>query len=178
MRRRREILVIVAAVVLSLAGCSGNSGEPDAPVSVVTVTATAEVEPAEQPTGPASDASQGTDEIGLDTVSFQACMDIQEKLLVANAEMIEIMDAADSKEPQAVVDMYTELADAIGAIADSTVVPDLQEAARAAHADFVAIRDGMKQVYVDEDMSGLSELTEATLSMQKTYKAMLDVCVS
>lgn len=180
MHRRIASLVIAAALVLGLTACSDNPSEPTGASPVTPEVVSTETEPTAEAsvedTTTASTSPEVTDETQGPDPSLQACLDISNRLAIASAEMAEILNAAENHDVQATVDVYTELVDALGEIAETTSLPDLKDAALAAQTDFAAIRDGLKRVYIDDDMSGLSELTEATVSMQTTYTAMLSLC--
>jgi len=173
-------LVLSAVVILGFTACSDGLTEAADPTPVVTVTVTVTAEPVvETPVDVATPASVEPEppaESQLIDPSLQACLDISNKLTVAYTEMAQIMGTAGGSDMQATVDMYTELADALGEIAETTSLPGLKDAAHAAQDDFTAIRDGLKSFYVDGDMSGLSKLTDAMLSMQTSYLAVLEHC--
>lgn len=154
-----------ATLALALAGCAGSNATPasaDKPAA----------------SAPASESS-ANDEVGeipssVDADSIQACLDLAGPFAEVGSKMATLV--GESNDPQTVVDLYTALADGLGSIADSTSSPEMKAAAKVAQTDMLAVRDGVEQVYVHGEISGVAELTSATAAMQKSYQALLSFC--
>lgn len=161
MKHTLTTLAVATAVVFGLTACSGSEAPVEAEVSTETAAPIEEVAPSE--TG------------GLDQGTVQACLDMAGPMQEANIAMLEKL--GDGKTPpQEVVDMYSDLANAIGKIADTTSTPEVKAAASAAHTDFTALRDAMQKVYVEGDMSSMGEYATAASAVQESYTALLELC--
>ncbi len=159
--RKIAIWAVAIAAVIGLTACSGGATP---------------AEPAKPSSSAAPAAPQQAESSDAVDASIAACLQISAKLSEAYAKMAEVMNSSDASDMQTTIDLYTELAHALGGIADSTSDTEFKAAAQAAQADFTAIRDGMQRYYVDGDISGLTDLMTATASMQTSYPALLAFC--
>lgn len=161
MNYRIAILAGICVATLGLAACSSDPGDPVSEPSVEVA--------------PAPEATQG--EAASDGSTIKACLDMAGPFAEASEKMAALANEAnEANDPQSVVDGYSALAKALGAIAESAADAEMKAAASTAQADMTAVRDGLQKVYVEGDVSSIGELTTATAAMQTSYQALLAFC--
>lgn len=150
MKKALPSLAVAALLAVGLAGCSG-SAAPAAPSTA---------EPAEAPT-------MGDD-------SLQACLDLAGPFAEASGKLASL--ASGDADPQAAVDGWTALVDALGSVAQSASDQEVKQAATIAQTDFAALRDAMQQVHVNGDLTAMGAFTSANETAQASYTALLQTC--
>lgn len=161
MNRRIIALTIVAIAALGLTGCSGSSNT-DPGKSEPAASA-----PADQKESPAAEAEQSV---------ADACVAIAGPLADASQKMAGLSNAA--SDPQAAVDVWTELAKGFENAATTVSNADVKAATAKVSETVAAVRDQIKKVFVDKDTSAMTAYTQATTDMQTAYSAMTKLCTA
>ncbi len=165
MNRRFAACAISTIALVSLAACSGSPSTTTAPPAPPTTTQAAPVTTA--PTEKPADQSLAS-----------ACLAMAGPMADASAAIADAASAATSSNPQSAVDAWTALVDAFGEIKDSATNAELKDAVTLAHKDLASVRDLLKKLYVDKDLSAMSDYTKATADMQASYTALMKLCSS
>jgi uncharacterized protein with HEPN domain len=158
MNRRLAVFAIAAVAALGLTACSGGSASPETEGDGDT-TATA---PAEQPA-----ADQSVED---------ACAEVQVKIQDASTAVSEIDVSTAADDPQATVDAFTETVEGVGEAADSVSNEEVKAAVTAVYEDFVALRDGLEQVLVEQNMDAASDLTTVATDVQTSAQELSTLC--
>lgn len=61
-------------------------------------------------------------------------------------------------------------------IVDTTENAEVKSAATAAHTDIVEVRDLIKKVFVDKDLSVMDAYMTATTNLQESQTALIELC--
>ena len=86
--------------------------------------------------------------------------------------------SVDKADAQSAVKTWTTLVDAFRKVADSVSNQEVKAAATTLHKDLAAVRDALKKIYLDGDMTAMSDLTTASTDMQTSYTALNKLCVA
>lgn len=166
MNRRIAAWVVAAVTMLSLAACSGGSDAPEEPTGGVTSAA---------PEPTTEEPAEPTEEAGGEQSVALACASMAGPIGEAGERMAELAEV-ESGDPQTVVDTWTALVDAFDSISGTVTNAEVLAAASAVHEDITTLRDAMQTVYVDEDLSAMSDYVAAATSWQESYSALMTLC--
>lgn len=160
MNRRIAALAIAGVALLGLTACSGaTDGSASKPKD--------------------TSASQGTEEstnTGGDQSVADACAAINSVALDAQSSLGQIDPSAAAKDPQGTVDAFGEVVDKLGGAVDSVQNEEVKAAATAVYDDFVALRDLLSKVLVDQDTSAASEMSTITTDVQTSAQELQTLC--
>ncbi len=160
MNRRIAAWPIAVVTMLGLAACSGSPSAAPATSAPVTTA----------PSTPVAGTSAGQ------SVS-EACISMAGPLAEASTAMAKIA-SVDKADAQSAVKTWTTLVDAFRKVADSVSNQEVKAAATTLHKDLAAVRDALKKIYLDGDMTAMSDLTTASTDMQTSYTALNKLCVA
>jgi hypothetical protein len=93
----------------------------------------------------------------------------------ASEKMSEIASIA-TTDPQSAVDTWSALVEAYESVAGTVTNAEVKAAASAVRDDLASLRDAMQKVYVELDMSAMSEFTDATAEWQDSQTNLQTIC--
>ena len=105
-----------------------------------------------------------------------ACTEVQSKIQDASTAVTDIDIANAGNDPQGTVDAFTETVDSVGAAVESVDNAEVKTALSAVHEDFVALRDLLSKVLVDQDMSAAADITTAATDVQTSAQELATLC--
>ncbi|MBB1482765.1 hypothetical protein H5392_02675 [Tessaracoccus sp. MC1865] len=190
MNHRIGTSIIAAMAALGLAACSGTPGESTTPGASVEAPATDTTTTAETGTESASadptTQSASADPSADSDASTPAGTDAQQPVADACASMSGPLEDASkaiadiasvgTADPQVAVDTWTKLVEAYRTAADIVVNPEVKAAASAVQEDATKMRDAIQKVYVDQDMSEMGDVTEATTEFGASMAELQALC--
>jgi flagellar biosynthesis/type III secretory pathway M-ring protein FliF/YscJ len=160
MKKTIAAWTIAAAAVFGLAACSSTSAETDTGADVESSASA----PAEEE-APAGDQSVA-----------DACSIVQSKIQEASSAVSSIDVSSASEDPQGTVDAFTETVDGVGEAVESVSNPEVKEATSAVYDDFVALRDLLSKVLIDQDMEAAGEMATAATDVQTSAQELGTLC--
>lgn len=161
MKKTIAAWTLAAATMFSLAACAG-APSSDAGASSEN---SAESAPAAEENAASGDQSVA-----------DACAIVKTKIQDATTAATEIDMSQATNDPQGTVDQFTETVDGVGEAVESVSNADVKTAVSAVHEDFVALRDLLSKVLVDQDMSAAAEITTAATDVQTSAEELGSLC--
>lgn len=165
MKKTIAAWAIAAATVLGLAACSSATPSEDTGAG-----AESSASAAPSSAAPESDTGSGDQSVA------DACTEVQAKIQEASTAVAGIDMSTASSDPQGTVDAFTETVDGVGAAVESVNNPEVKTALSAVHEDFVALRDLLSKVLVEQDMSAAAGITTAATDVQTSAQDLATLC--
>jgi len=166
MNSRIAACAVAAITMLGLTACSAGP-------SVTTATPAPSTAAAAEPTAAAPSAL--AEEPGTDQAVTEACLGLAAPMVEASVAMQKIATIG-SDDPQSAVDSWTALVNAFQKFAKSAANPKVKAAATRVYKDIRALRDAMQKLYVEEDLTAMTDFTKANTAFQTSYTALNKLC--
>jgi hypothetical protein len=166
MKKTIAVWTIAAAAVLGLGACSSSTPSEDTGAGAESSASAA----------PSTSAAPESDTGSGDQTVADACTEVQAKIQEASTAVAGIDMSTAASDPQGTVDAFTETVDGVGAAVESVNNPEVKTALSAVHEDFVALRDLLAKVLIEQDMSAAAGITTAATDVQTSAQELATLC--